>query len=47
VSLIEEGLLKLSTTARFVLGQDLPLIDDRVTIEHLLSHRSGIGDHLD
>jgi CubicO group peptidase (beta-lactamase class C family) len=47
VSLIEEGRLDLSTTARSVLGQDLPLIGDDVTIEHLLSHRSGIGDYLD
>ena len=47
VSLIEEGLLELSTTARSVLGGDLPLIGDDVTIEHLLSHRSGIGDYLD
>ncbi len=47
VSLIEDGLLELSTTARSALGPDLPLIDDRVTIEHLLSHRSGIGDYLD
>ena len=30
-----------------VLGDDLPLIDDRVTVEHLLAHRSGIGDYLD
>ena len=34
-------------TARSVLGADLPLIDDDVTIEHLLAHRSGIGDYLD
>jgi CubicO group peptidase (beta-lactamase class C family) len=47
VSLIEDGLLELSTAARSVLGQDLLLIDDGVTIEHLLSHRSGIGDYLD
>ena len=47
VSLIEDGHLELSTTARSVLGQDLPLIGDDVTIEHLLSHRSGIGDYLD
>ena len=47
VSLIEDGLLELSTTARSVLGSDLRLIDDSVTIEHLLSHRSGIGDYLD
>jgi CubicO group peptidase (beta-lactamase class C family) len=30
-----------------LLGDDLPLIDDRVTVEHLLTHRSGIGDYLD
>ena len=47
VRLIEDGHLDLSTTARSVLGQDLPLIGDDVTIEHLLSHRSGIGDYLD
>ena len=47
VGLIEDGLLELSTTARSALGPDLPLIDDGVTIEHLLSHRSGIGDYLD
>jgi CubicO group peptidase (beta-lactamase class C family) len=47
VSLIEDGHLDLSATARSVLGQDLPLIGDDVTIEHLLSHRSGIGDYLD
>jgi CubicO group peptidase (beta-lactamase class C family) len=47
VSLIEDGSLALSTTARSVLRDDLPLIGDDVTIEHLLSHRSGIGDYLD
>lgn len=47
VSLVEEGLLELSVTARSVLGVDLPLIDDRVTVEHLLAHRSGIGDYVD
>jgi CubicO group peptidase (beta-lactamase class C family) len=46
-SLIEDGSLALSTTARSVLGRDLPLIGDDVTIEHLLSHRSGIGDYVD
>ena len=39
--------LQLSTTARSVLGDDLPLIADDVTVEHLLAHRSGIGDYLD
>jgi CubicO group peptidase (beta-lactamase class C family) len=47
VSLIEEGVLELSTPARSVLGHDLPLVDDGVTIEQLLAHRSGIGDYLD
>jgi CubicO group peptidase (beta-lactamase class C family) len=47
VSLIVDGSLQLSTTARSVLGPDLPMIDDAVTVEQLLSHRSGIGDYLD
>jgi CubicO group peptidase (beta-lactamase class C family) len=47
VSLIEADVLDLTATARSVLGEDLPLIDDDVTIEHLLSHRSGIGDYVD
>jgi CubicO group peptidase (beta-lactamase class C family) len=37
----------LSTAARSVLGKDLPLIGDDVTIEHLLARRSGIGDYVD
>ena len=47
VALIEEGLLDLETTARAFLGDDLPLIGAEVTVEHLLSHRSGIGDYYD
>jgi CubicO group peptidase (beta-lactamase class C family) len=47
MSLVEGGDLALDTTARSLLGDDLPLIDDRVTVEHLLAHRSGIGDYLD
>jgi CubicO group peptidase (beta-lactamase class C family) len=47
VSLIEAGRLDLATTARTLLGDDLPLIGDDVTVEHLLAHRSGIGDYLD
>ncbi|MFE3430483.1 serine hydrolase domain-containing protein [Streptomyces sp. NPDC059171] len=35
------------TTARSLLGRDLPQIADDVTAEHLLTHTSGIGDHLD
>ena len=47
VSLVQDGVLELSTTARSVLGEDLPLVGDEVTVEHLLGHRSGIGDYLD
>ena len=47
MSLAEGGELGLNTTARSLLGADLPLIDDRVTVEQLLAHRSGIGDYLD
>ena len=47
MALVERGELELATTARSVLGDDLPLIDDGVNVEHLLTHRSGIGDYLD
>ncbi len=47
LSLVEEGTMALSTTARSLLGADLPLVADDVTVEHLLCHRSGIGDYLD
>jgi CubicO group peptidase (beta-lactamase class C family) len=46
-SLVEDGTIEWSTSARAVLGADLPLIDDAVTVEQLLAHRSGIGDYLD
>ncbi|MBK7822149.1 MAG: beta-lactamase family protein [Tessaracoccus sp.] len=45
--LVEDGTLRLDQPAREILGDDLPLIDDAVTIEHLLGHTSGIGDYLD
>jgi CubicO group peptidase (beta-lactamase class C family) len=47
LSLVADGALSLDTPVREVLGSDLPLVDDRVTVEHLLSHRSGIGDYVD
>jgi CubicO group peptidase (beta-lactamase class C family) len=47
VSLVEDGVLELATTARSVLGTDLPLVGADVTVENLLAHRSGIGDYLD
>src|SRR5918912_373755 len=46
-TLLDDGTLEPSTSARSALGADLPLVDDAVTIEHLLAHRSGIGDYLD
>jgi CubicO group peptidase (beta-lactamase class C family) len=45
--LVEDGVLTLDTRARELLREDLPLIDEAVTIEQLLAHRSGIGDYLD
>jgi CubicO group peptidase (beta-lactamase class C family) len=47
LALVERGVLALATPARSLLGGDLPLVDDGVTVEHLLAHRSGIGDYLD
>ncbi|GAB3842195.1 serine hydrolase domain-containing protein [Dactylosporangium cerinum] len=47
MSLVEDGTLSLDTSARKVLGDDLPLIGPDVTVEHLLAHRSGIGDYFD
>ncbi len=47
VSLVEDGTLDLDTRARALLDSDLPLVGDDVTVEHLLAHRSGIGDYVD
>jgi CubicO group peptidase (beta-lactamase class C family) len=47
MGLVERGTLDLGMTARSLLGDDLPLIADDVTIEQLLAHRSGIGDYFD
>jgi len=47
LSLVGDGLLSLDTPARELLGPDLPLIADHVTVDHLLTHTSGIGDYLD
>ena len=47
INLVLDGVLELSTPARSLLGDDLPLIDAAVTVEHLLAHRSGIGDYVD
>jgi CubicO group peptidase (beta-lactamase class C family) len=45
--LVEDGRMRLDQPVRELLGGDLPLIDDAVTVEHLLTHTSGIGDYLD
>jgi CubicO group peptidase (beta-lactamase class C family) len=47
LSLVADGTLTLDTSARSVLAADLPLIDERVTVEHLLGHTSGIGDYFE
>lgn len=47
MALVERGTLHRRTTARSLLRDDLPLVADDVTVEHLLAHRSGIGDYLD
>ncbi len=46
-ALVAVGTLPLTLRVRELLGEDLPLVDDRVTVEHLLRHMSGIGDYLD
>jgi len=47
MQLVEDGVLRLDQPVRALLGDELPLVDDAVTIEHLLTHTSGIGDYLD
>jgi CubicO group peptidase (beta-lactamase class C family) len=47
VSLVADGTLSLAAPVRTWLRDDLPLVDDSVTIEHLLAHTSGIGDYFD
>ncbi len=46
VALIGEGVLSMATTARSLLGQDLPLVHPEVTVAHLLGHASGVADYL-
>jgi CubicO group peptidase (beta-lactamase class C family) len=47
MSLVEDGVLTLDAPVRRWLRDDLPRVADDVTVEHLLAHRSGIGDYLD
>lgn len=45
--LADDGVLTLDAPVRTWLGTDLPEIDDAVTVQQLLAHRSGIGDYFD
>ena len=47
VGLVVDGRWSLDTRVRPLLGDDLPEVPDDVTVEHLLAHRSGIGDYVD
>ena len=47
LSAAADGAIDLDRSVRDLLGDDLPLVDDRVTARHLLHHRSGIGDYFD
>ena len=47
LSVVADGLLDLDAPVRAMLGDELPLVDDRVTPRMLLNHRSGIGDYFD
>ena len=47
MSLVADGLISLDTRVRDVVGELLPEIDPAVTVRHLLTHTSGIGDYLD
>lgn len=47
MSLVESEALTLDTTVRSVVLGDLAHVDEAVTIDHLLTHRSGVGDYID
>lgn len=47
LSLVADGTLTLATTARSLLGDDLPAIPDEVTVGHLMTHTSGLTDVID
>lgn len=45
--LIEEGELTLETRARSILGDRIENLHSQITIQQLLGHTSGVGDHYD
>ncbi|WP_322408931.1 serine hydrolase domain-containing protein [Microbacterium invictum] len=47
LTLVGDRALLLDTPVRDILGRDLPLVPSDVTVDHLLTHTSGIGDYLD
>lgn len=47
VSMIEDGLFDFDTRFVELVGSDLPVVDEAVTVQHLLGHTSGVGDYLD
>jgi CubicO group peptidase (beta-lactamase class C family) len=47
MSLVEDGTLSLQSRVRPMLSTDLPHVHPQVTLEHLLSHTSGIGNYPD
>lgn len=47
LSLVDAGLVTLTTRVRTIVGEDIPTLDPAITVEHLLSHSSGLSDYLD
>lgn len=47
LSLVADGVMALDDPVRRWLGEDLPQLDDAVTLRQLLSHTSGVGEYLD
>lgn len=47
MSLVADGSMTLDDPIHRWLGDDLPQVDPQVTLRHLLSHTSGVGEYLD
>jgi len=46
-TLVEQGAFSVDTRVKELLSFDLPRFDDAITVEHLLTHTSGIFDYYD